>query len=62
MCEKLHIGKMIPRGELNSTNLKYSINDVLNNITYKKSICDWKEKVFSDFNNLDKVVKLVDSL
>jgi len=62
MCEKLHIGKMVSRRNLNSANLKENINDVLNNLTYKNSVCDWKEKVFSDFNNLDKVVKLVDSL
>jgi len=62
MCEKLHVGKMLPRRELNSANLKNCINDVLNDITYKKSVRDWKEKVSGDFNNLDKVVKLVDSL
>ncbi|WP_265444982.1 glycosyltransferase [Acetivibrio straminisolvens] len=62
MCEKLHVGKMVSRINLNSSNLKDSIDDVLNNITYKKSVCDWKEKVFNDFNNLDKVVKLIDSL
>ena len=60
--DKMKVGRFILRDELCSERLEKSILQVMNDKSYKDEIMNIRRRVMNEFNQLDKVVTLVNSL